>query len=630
MKVNDKMKKILSIALTLCMVLSYTPSTAFAVGTDNLCDHHAEHTADCGYVQAVAGADCTHEHSKDCYKIVACKHIHGDECADTCTHECTVENGCITMEQSCQHSHGDCGYSEGTAEVPCGHVHGEDCGYVAASQGTACAHSCEGLCTLNEDGTYTCLHAEHDDACGYTAPVEGTACGHTEHTDCGYAPATEGTPCTHVCEVKVNSPASCYKLLCSHSDGGHDDACGYAPAIEGHECHFECNECAAALTSEEEPELPTRVTAENYASLGLTADYVDYYAISNAGQLFWFAEYVNSGNNTIDAVLVEDIDLENRLWTPIGVHYDSDSSKNVHFKGTFDGNKHIIKNLFVTVEDDAEAGFFGCAESATIKNFGIVNASVENKSGIRVGVIAGELHKCTIQDVFSTGTITLTTTHQQKGGIAGECANSTLKNCYTTYGCLTDSTETLPTTLENCYYMANSGNAGSCGTAMSEAQFASGEVAYLLGEPFGQTIGTHDYPILSGEPVLTDGSSYYNDVVEVTITWTALEFTYAAENTWNPETLKYEAAGGGWVPVADGGKVTVENNSSPNHTFTVTPEFQSDMTYLSGSFDQSSATLHGGKKITFTLTLTGKPEGETFTDKLLGNVTIKIEETQTA
>ena len=32
------------------------------------------------------------------------------------------------------------------------------------------------------------------------------------------------------------------------------------------------------------------VTNENYASLGLTAEYVDYYAISNAGQLFWFAQ----------------------------------------------------------------------------------------------------------------------------------------------------------------------------------------------------------------------------------------------------------------------------------------------------------------------------------------------------
>ena len=53
MRVNERMKKLLSIVLTLCMVLSYIPAPAYAVGTD--CTHHTEHTADCGYVAAVEG-----------------------------------------------------------------------------------------------------------------------------------------------------------------------------------------------------------------------------------------------------------------------------------------------------------------------------------------------------------------------------------------------------------------------------------------------------------------------------------------------------------------------------------------------------------------------------------------------
>ncbi|MBQ7857097.1 MAG: hypothetical protein IJ351_00480, partial [Oscillospiraceae bacterium] len=226
-------KKGISALLALNMVLSSVPLPAFAVTTDNLCEHHTEHTAECGYREGSAGSACTHEHSEDCYAILDCKHTCGDECDDPCTHECTVENGCITMELDCRHVHGDCGYSEGTAEVPCGHVHNESCGYVEAVAGTPCANA------------ETDPECDHLGSCGYVAAVEGQPCGHTACDDsCGYAPATEGTPCTHVCEVKVDSDDSCYKLLCSHKDGGHDDACGYAEAVEAQACHYECAACA--------------------------------------------------------------------------------------------------------------------------------------------------------------------------------------------------------------------------------------------------------------------------------------------------------------------------------------------------------------------------------------------------
>ena len=179
-------KKGISVLLALNMVLSSVPLPAFAAAEDNLCEHHPVHTAECHYAEGSPGSACTHEHSEDCYKIVECLHTCGDECANGCGHSCTVENGCITMEADCHHTHGDC----------------------------------------------------------------------------GYAPATEGTPCNHVCEVKVNSADSCYKLLCSHKDGGHDNACGYAASVEAHECHYECAECAAALTSEEETDPTTQPTTE--------------------------------------------------------------------------------------------------------------------------------------------------------------------------------------------------------------------------------------------------------------------------------------------------------------------------------------------------------------------------------
>ncbi|MBQ8237468.1 MAG: hypothetical protein IJZ39_04915 [Oscillospiraceae bacterium] len=233
-------KKGISALLALNMVLSSVPLPAFAATTDNLCEHHTEHTAECGYREGSAGSACTHEHSEDCYAILECLHTCGEECADGCNHECTVDNGCVRLELDCHHVHGDCGYSEGTAEVPCGHVHNESCGYVEAVAGNPCANA------------ETDPECDHSGDCGFVAAVEGQPCGHTACDDtCGYTPATEGTPCTHTHAVKVDSADSCYKLLCSHADGGHDDACGYAQAVEAHDCHYECAECAASEESSE-------------------------------------------------------------------------------------------------------------------------------------------------------------------------------------------------------------------------------------------------------------------------------------------------------------------------------------------------------------------------------------------
>lgn len=92
-------KRILSMMLVLCMVLGMMPVSAFAAETDNLCDHHTEHTADCGYAPAVEGSPCTHECGEECAE--ACGHVHDELC----------------------------GYVEAAAEVPCGYVceesHGE-------------------------------------------------------------------------------------------------------------------------------------------------------------------------------------------------------------------------------------------------------------------------------------------------------------------------------------------------------------------------------------------------------------------------------------------------------------------------------------------------------------------------
>lgn len=254
-----------------------------------------------------------------------------------------------------------------------------------------------------------------------------------------------------------------------------------------------------------------------------------WYEISNAGQLFWFAEHINNGNNKSSAMLKKDIDLENRAWTPIGLYTDDPNwgRSNTSFYGTFDGQFHVIYNLSVDMsETNYEAGLFSrVATGGVLKNFGVINATItqnsaghENK-GVRTGVIAGEIFTSTVTNVFTAGTLSISTKHEQKGGIAGECASSTLTSCYTTYGVLTTkvSVSSYTPTINRCYYMADTANSSSYGTSMTEAQFTYGEVTYLLNggvtdgtQVWYQTIGTDGYPLFEGMPIYPMEERYVN------------------------------------------------------------------------------------------------------------------------
>lgn len=246
MKRMESGKKLLSILLCLCMLLQNAPMTAFAAAGDNLCAHHSSHNDSCGYSPADSGSPCTHAHSENCY-------------VDT--------DG--TMVKDCHHAHGDCGFTPDIPEKPCGHSHDGSCGYAEPKQPIPCGHSCEiNGCTLNEDGTYTCLHTACDKSCGYFAGDPGTPCGHTEcDNTCGYAPKVPGTPCTHECSVK----SGCYKLLCSHADGGHDKDCGYVASRAEARCMYDCHICQVQNLVNALPE----VTESNLESVKTQMDAID-------------------------------------------------------------------------------------------------------------------------------------------------------------------------------------------------------------------------------------------------------------------------------------------------------------------------------------------------------------------
>ena len=159
----------------------------------------------------------------------------------------------------------------------------------------------------------------------------------------------------------------------------------------------------------------------------------NYYQISNAGNLLWFAKQVNSGKLYINAILTTDIvvnekvlnadgtlvtDFEKlRIWTPIG-NYSN------RYRGTFDGNNHTISGLYYSGNID-NVGLFGY-NFGTIKNVGIIDSYFKGKNNVG-GVCGYSLG--TITNSYNTSTVSGTI--NSVGGVCGY-NEYTIENSYNT------------------------------------------------------------------------------------------------------------------------------------------------------------------------------------------------------
>ncbi|MCR1917947.1 prealbumin-like fold domain-containing protein [Frisingicoccus caecimuris] len=126
-------KKLMALFLCLCMLLPMRANFAFAAKTEDtgLCEHHPEHTAECGYAAAVEASPCTHVHDESCGYIEA---VPETPCDKGCTD--TDGDGVIDHAE-------DCAYAPGIEGQPCQHIHDEACGYAQGSVGSPCTFVCE-------------------------------------------------------------------------------------------------------------------------------------------------------------------------------------------------------------------------------------------------------------------------------------------------------------------------------------------------------------------------------------------------------------------------------------------------------------------------------------------------------
>lgn len=260
------------------------------------------------------------------------------------------------------------------------------------------------------------------------------------------------------------------------------------------------------------------------------ADSSGTYQIANAGQLYWFADHVNDGNNSENAVLTADI-VDNvsvldgdknlngdgssfRTWTPIGTYTYLSFISSKSYTGSFNGQGHTISGLY-NGNSDSYVGLFGCIEGNTVQNVGIKDSYF---TGSYLGGIVGYNDGGTVISCYNKATLNGS---QRVGGVVGYNVSGTVEDCYNS-GKITSSFyggaivgRASSGTVNNCFYLSGtaSGGVNSSDTAgqtdvKTAEQFASGEVAYLLQKGNSTLVWGQMSNVSGSEPILTANELY--------------------------------------------------------------------------------------------------------------------------
>lgn len=236
--------------------------------------------------------------------------------------------------------------------------------------------------------------------------------------------------------------------------------------------------------------------------------------------------------NTTDAnadVTTGISDYDSYGWYSIGSHYVNGG--NIVFRGSLDGQNHVIKNLSIAFRDAAgglpsgmdttnhnakdNEGLFGYANRATFKNIGIQLAGgitgikgTDSRSGI--GALVGVADSCAISNCYVTGTGTISGS-SNVGGLVGALRYGSVSNCYAAISngtgnfAVVNGAGLIGTALfsgissshASCNVAGNLGAAGLIGNANTSSiqnSYASGTVTELPSNGGAQT----PYDVLGG------------------------------------------------------------------------------------------------------------------------------------
>lgn len=183
------------------------------------------------------------------------------------------------------------------------------------------------------------------------------------------------------------------------------------------------------------------------------------YNISEASELAWFAQMVNSGSAETrgrSINLTKDIDLGGKAWTPIGANMtllenrpditEAEYTASPLFTGSVFGNGHTVSNVYTGDVVSAARGLFGhvigdLANPSVIDNIHVKNVVLNGEgkwSAGLVGYVSGvkQISRCSVESVFiKTGEATSSDTYYC-GALVGFMSNNrniTISECSTRF-----------------------------------------------------------------------------------------------------------------------------------------------------------------------------------------------------
>lgn len=221
------------------------------------------------------------------------------------------------------------------------------------------------------------------------------------------------------------------------------------------------------------------------------------YELSSKLHMLWFAKNFSSGEDS--AVLMDNIDMKDAEWTPIG-------TADKPFSGNFDGNGHTISGLNYSGE---YAGLFGYMNNGTISNIKLADSSFANgtaSGGICAVNNGGTIENCAVDNVAvsggtaggicgqNSGTITNcfffgnVSSDGKSGGICGS-NSGTIKSTVSLYAG-TAVGENTNGDIENCFYNSDIAGRQKFGSGLETTDLTDPGILKKLGNSWSKAVNT--------------------------------------------------------------------------------------------------------------------------------------------
>ena len=177
------------------------------------------------------------------------------------------------------------------------------------------------------------------------------------------------------------------------------------------------------------------VNGDEFVTNGVTKDSEGNFLISSAAGLKWVSNVVNATTPYTATLfdgktvkLMNDIDLKNEEWIPIG----DDRSQRTEFHGVFDGQGHTVKNVKITKKTDRDDenkssyGLFGNLKG-TVKNLTVENVSISGAPKF-IGALVGRMNDGLIENCHVKNS-SVECNDWTIGGLVGQLNNGKISGC---------------------------------------------------------------------------------------------------------------------------------------------------------------------------------------------------------